>query len=90
MAGLGDFRIHLTRSTASSTALMVSVPVDRILFCAAWGKVSSFLHIYLKPVTIGPPGTDLQGNLNSTEAQHVSENEVAHHNMLQDRDIFKK
>ena len=50
LAGLKDQQIHTTRSAAATNALLMGLPLDRIVAKGGWRSPSTFINYYMKPL----------------------------------------
>ena len=98
-AGLGQFRIHSTRSASSTSALLMGMSLDDIVSKVGWLRATTFIKHYLKPLD---PGART-GNSVSTSTVHkrkiasttsITKKKPAHTPLLSDPhnflDIFSK
>ena len=98
-AGLGQFRIHSTRSASSTSALLMGMSLDDIVSKVGWLRATTFIKHYLKP--IDPSART--GNTVSTSTLHkskitsttsITKKKPAHTPLLSDPhnflDIFSK
>ena len=53
-AGLGDVRLHSTRSTGSSTSLIAGMNISDVLAAAGWLNVNTFVRNYMRPIGDAP------------------------------------
>ena len=49
-AGLGSFTVHSTRSSTSTSALLLGMPVDEIVAKVGWFSESTFIKTYMRPL----------------------------------------
>ena len=50
-AGLKDFQVHTTRSSAATNALLLGLPIDTIIAKAGWKSATTFVKHYMKPLS---------------------------------------
>ena len=48
--GLGDFKMHSTRSASSTHSLLMGTSLDNIMCNVGWQRASTFITSYMKPV----------------------------------------